>query len=233
MCGRYNIIPNATWPREFSLSAGSAARIDTIKPNYNVCPSADVPIVRYDPGSRQMKLSLAYWGLVPFWSKQRSIAYRMINARAESVAEKPAYRESFRWRRCVIPANGFFEWKRSTGSGPKQPYLFTLQAGTVFGFAGLWDCWKDPGDDGSLVSCTIMTTRANSLMQDIHDRMPVILARENYSKWLDPVFRDPGVLLRPCSSKRMRVSAVSTHVNNPRNNDIRCIQPLEGQGIHG
>lgn len=215
------------------MSAGSAARIDTIKPNYNVCPSADVPIVRYDPGSRQMELSLAYWGLVPFWSKQRSIAYRMINARAESVAEKPAYRESFRWRRCVIPANGFFEWKRSTGSGPKQPYLFTLQAGTVFGFAGLWDCWKDPGDDGSLVSCTIMTTRANSLMQDIHDRMPVILARENYSKWLDPVFRDPGVLLRPCSSKRMCVSAVSTHVNNPRNNDTRCIQPLEGQGIHG
>ena len=215
------------------MSAGSAARIDTIKPNYNVCPSADVPIVRYDPGSRQMELSLAYWGLVPFWSKQRSIAYRMINARAESVAEKPAYRESFRWRRCVIPANGFFEWKRSTGSGPKQPYLFTLQAGTVFGFAGLWDCWKDPEDDGSLVSCTIMTTRANSLMQDIHDRMPVILARENYSKWLDPVFRDPGVLLRPCSSKRMCVSAVSTHVNNPRNNDTRCIQLLEGQGIHG
>ena len=197
MCGRYNIIPDAqAWITTFGLSEEAGKTISDLAPNYNVAPSQDVPIIRINKDSRKRELALAHWGLIPFWAKNVKVGYRMINARAETVAEKPAFRAAFKKRRCLIPLNGFYEWRKS-GSA-KQPYLIRIKDVAPFALAGLWERWHNQEDDTELESCTIIVTEANQLMTPIHDRMPVILSPNNYSRWLDPDAGNVNFLLTPC-----------------------------------
>ena len=167
------------------------------------------------------------WGLVPSWAKDPSIGSRMINARGETVANKPSFRGPFRSRRCLIPADGFYEWAKGEG-GTKQPYYVTLREKRPLAFAGLWEHWEDP-DGAAIESCTIITTQANEVLADIHERMPVILHRADYDRWLDLGFQDTSKLqqlLAPYPAHQMARHAVSTFVNSPRNESAACIEPL-------
>jgi putative SOS response-associated peptidase YedK len=180
-------------------------------------------VLEGDEPARQ--LVLFKWGLVPSWAKDAKIGNSLINARAESVAEKPAFRAAFRRRRCLVVADGFYEWQR-TGS-KKQPYFIRLADDRPFAFAGLWEFWEGP-DHSALETCALITTGANELMEPIHDRMPVILAPDDYDRWLDPALQTPEQLqplLRQFPSGAMVAYPVSTHVNSPRNEDPRCIAP--------
>jgi putative SOS response-associated peptidase YedK len=168
------------------------------------------------------------WGLIPCWAKDASIGPKAINAMAETAAEKPAFRDPMRRRRCLIPADGFYEWKR-TSAKSKQPYNIGLTDGGVFAFAGLWDRWKDPAGR-EILTCTILTTSANSLVQDVHSRMPVILRPEDYDLWLDPGVTDPAKvrdLLKPFDARLMRKYPVSSAVNRVANDGPECAEEVE------
>lgn len=212
---------------------------------YNIAPTQLVPIVRLAPaggegdgaGERsapKRELVQARWGLVPFWAKDAAIGAKMINARAEGIAEKPAFRAAFRARRCLVPADGFFEW-RATPRG-KRPYWVGLKGGTsdeppLFAFAGLWERWTKAPDGAPLESCTIVTTEANALLRPIHGRMPVIVAPADYASWLDPAAPLQGALelLKPYPAEAMTLHPVSTRVNSVRFDDALCIAPEDGQ----
>ncbi len=192
---------------------------------YNIAPTQAVAVVRIAPDTSVRQWQLVRWGLVPSWAKDASIGSRMINARAETVAGKPSFRTSFRRRRCLVPADGYFEWQK-TGQG-KQPYYIRMRDDRPFAMAGLWESWLNPATNEPLLSCTIITTQANELTQPIHDRMPVILAAADYEMWLDPQPPDPerlGALLRPCDSATLRADPVDTYVNSPRNDGPRCVE---------
>jgi putative SOS response-associated peptidase YedK len=164
--------------------------------------------------------------LIPSWAKDKKIDARLINARADTVADKPSFRSAFKSRRCLIPADGFFEWQKA--GSKKQPYYVTLRGGGPFAFAGLWERWHD--EEGDVQSCSIVTTDANELMRPLHDRMPVILDPKDYAAWLDPAPQPKEELLamlRPFQSEAMQAVPVSTTVNNPQNQGPRCIEPLE------
>jgi putative SOS response-associated peptidase YedK len=170
------------------------------------------------------------WGLIPFWAKDPAIGYKTINARSETASELPAFREALRKRRCLVPADGFYEWQK-TGK-TKQPYCFTLADDHLFAFAGLWERWRDPKDaEGKPIeTCSILTTTANRLLEGIHDRMPVILRPEDYERWLDPGeerIESLKELLQPFDSTRMKRFPVSTRVNNVNNDDAECAAPVE------
>jgi len=173
------------------------------------------------------KLSLLRWGLIPSWATDPSVSAGMINARSETAAVKPAFREALASRRCLIPADGFYEWQRNGKT--KQPYCFDIGDGELFAFAGLWDRWTNRQRE-VVESCTILTTTPNPLLADIHDRMPVILNLKNYDLWLDPAFRDTtsvSEMLRPFDPALMRRYPVSTRVNHVVNDDAECAKPLE------
>jgi putative SOS response-associated peptidase YedK len=174
MCGRYRLSAVERIEERFE-----AEQTEELHPRYNIAPTQPVPVVRQQDGRRTV--SLFRWGLVPYWAKDVSIGSRMINARCESVLEKPAFRSCFAKRRCLIPADGFYEWLKA--SPKKRPFHFRMKDDSLFAFAGLWDCWNPPSDT-PVESCTILTTAANSLVADLHDRMPVILPREHYAAWL-------------------------------------------------
>jgi putative SOS response-associated peptidase YedK len=166
------------------------------------------------------------WGLIPFWAKDESIGYKMINARAETVAEKPAYRKAFEQRRCLVLADGFYEWKKVDGG--KVPHRFVVGNKEPFAFAGLWERWWRPDGEG-LQTFTIITTEPNELAREVHNRMPVILAPEHYEKWLDSQFNDVTTLrsmLTPFPASRMKCHAVSPYVSNARNEGPQCIVPV-------
>jgi len=225
MCGRYTIIPNAeTWPKAFGLSGDAAHQISILSPNYNVAPTQNVPILRDNSDTGERELAFARWGLIPSWAKDVKFSYRTINARAETVAEKPSFRAAFRKRRCLIPASGFYEW-RKVGSG-KQPYLIQMEDESPMAFAGLWETWHNPEDESIVQSCTIIVTDANETMKPIHDRMPVILNSDDYGRWLDPTAGNGKSLLNPCPSDWLASYPVSTYVNSPKNNDRKCIEPI-------
>ena len=177
------------------------------------------------------------WGLIPYWAKDASFGANTINAVAETAAEKPAFREAMRRRRCLIPADGFYEWKQ-TGPRQKQPYSIGMADDGLFAFAGLWDQWRDAGGGGRVIeSCTILTTEANPLLREIHPRMPVILKPEDYDRWLDPGITDPrrvGDLLRPFDARAMKAWPVSSAVNRVENDGPECVAeaeaPKEEQG---
>lgn len=197
--------------------------LEPLQPRFNIAPTQPVAVVRFGPGARQ--LAWLKWGLVPSWARDASIGNRLINARAESVADKPAFRTAFRRRRCLVLADGFYEWRRS--GAKKQPFFIRLRDDRPFAFAGLWESWEG-ADHSSLETCTILTTGPNELMKPIHDRMPVILASDDYEHWLDPAVQEPeqlAPLLRPYPSDAMLALAVGTHVNNPRNDGPECIVP--------
>ena len=209
-------------------------------PNYNTAPTTEVFVVHDDGSTR--RLDAFRWGLVPFWAKDISVGSRMINARAETVGEKPAYRKALERRRCIVPADGFYEWKKEPGSKKKQPYFIHRPDGEPFAFAGLWEVWKGPkdrdrsGDEGSgelpppepLRTCTIITTSANEKMSELHDRMPVILPRSAWDEWLSPEVDDTellGRLLVPAPSEIIAFHPVSTEVNNVRNKGEHLVEP--------
>ncbi len=221
MCGRY--VLKATLP-EIARMHGMDVDL-ALEPSYNIAPTSPVPACRMEePNNKQ--LALMHWGLIPHWAKKPDSSYRMINARAETVAEKPAFRSAFRHRRCLIPADGYYEWKSMEGR--KQPYFFSMKDGNPFCFAGLWERWQ-PADGDAIESCTIITTAANSLGSDIHHRMPVILEQDDYEKWLDPRTTEASKLLpllQPFAPRAMSVYPVSTLVNNARVDEPRCITPL-------
>lgn len=225
MCGRYALTSSA---EVLANLFDAAVRVDLVE-RYNIAPTQPVPIVRQDRRGRRT-IDLVRWGLVPSWAKDVSIGSRMINARSETVAEKPGYRGAFRYRRCLIPADGFYEWKApKTGKGPKQPHLIRMADEAPFAMAGLWETWSD-ANGNELDSCVILTTSANEMIAPIHERMPVILAKEDYATWLDPNLDTPEAmekiipLLQPFPAEQMIAQPVSTRVNNARNDDRGCME---------
>ncbi len=220
MCGRYNLILDANALIDFF---GLVNRL-TWRPRYNIAPSQDVPAIRLDAKGRLG--GRLHWGLIPHWAKDERFGCRTINARAETVAEKPAFREAFRRRRCLIPATGFYEWRHENGH--KQPYHLRVKNAGVFAFAGLWEVWNRP-DGRELKSCTIIVTDANAVVRPVHDRMPVILAPRDYDAWMDPGQRNVEALkslLRPRPADRTEAWAVSGRVGKPANDDPSLIAPL-------
>lgn len=202
------------------------AYVPTLEPRYNIAPTQLVPTVLRKPEHSDRRLELLRWGLIPSWAKEPAIGARLINARAETVTEKPSFRAAFRHRRCLVVADGFYEWQRQERK--KQPFYFRLQDGQPFAFAGLWEHWEAP-DGQTIESCTILTTEANEVLRPIHDRMPVILEPKDYDLWLEPAVQKPDLLqqlLRPYRSEAMTCYAVSTKVNNPANNSPECINSL-------
>ena len=218
MCGRYALHAH---PDVVALQFGLSA-VPQFRPRYNIAPTQAAPVVRLDAQQRR-ELALLRWGLVPSWAKDPSMGARMINARAETVAEKPAYRNAFRRRRCLVPADGYYEWKAEAGR--KQPYLLLLESGEPFAMAGLWEQWRSA--EGELAETyAILTTEAAGTAKRVHERMPVILAPRDYESWL--VGADPGALLKPCTELAFAARPVSTRVNNPRNDDPQCLEEAKG-----
>jgi len=201
-------------------------------PSYNVAPQSTQPVVRVGRDSGGREAALLRWGLVPFWAKDAKMAYSTINARAEEVASKPAYREALKKRRCLVPADAFYEWQR-LDSKTKRPFAFALKSGEPYAFAGLWESWRPKDENNAdavaLETFTILTTDPNPLMEPVHNRMPVILAPKDYDRWLDPgdQARPPVDLLRPYPAERMRAWPVSDRVGNVRNNEPALLEPLE------
>ncbi len=196
-------------------------------PRYNVAPGQEIAVLRHAANRPARLLSTMRWGLVPSWSNDPSTGYKTINARAETVATMPAFREPFRLRRCLITADGFYEWKRA--GKDKLPFCFTLTDETVFGFAGVWDHWKTPQGQW-LDTCSIITTKPNELVRDIHDRMPVILTPDAYDVWLDPGFTkvtELQPLLEPYPAEAMRRYRVSQRVNQVKNDDPGCAAEID------
>jgi putative SOS response-associated peptidase YedK len=224
MCGRYTLTtPAPKLAEHFQLDT-----VPNLTPRYNIAPTQLVAIVRaVPPGKRE--LTLARWGLVPSWAADVKIGNRLLNARAETVADKPAFRNAFRGRRCLIPADGFYEWQPLAGR-KKQPYHIRLKDAEPFALAGLWERWTSP-DGSPLESCTILTTEANDLARPIHDRMPVILPPEAYDLWLDLGMRDVHLLqtcMRPYLAEAMVAVPVGPGVGNARFDDPQCLTPLAG-----
>jgi putative SOS response-associated peptidase YedK len=221
MCGRFALIVDASVLADvFDVDPPRELR-----PRFNIAPTQTIPIVRAgkDPAR---ECSMVRWGLVPSWAKDEKIGARMINARGETVAEKPSFRSAVKSRRCLIPADGFYEWVR-TDSG-KQPHFIHFADGRPFAFAGLWERWHK-GEGGPLDTCTIITTTPNELIAELHDRMPVILSPARFEEWLEPAPMSPERLqevLAPHPSEEMEAYPVSTYVNKPINDGPDCIAPL-------
>lgn len=197
-------------------------------PSFNVAPQTLQPVVRLDEDTGERQLTIMRWGLVPFWSKDGKMAYSTINAKAETITTSPAFREAMKRRRCLVPADWFYEWQKLE-AGKKQPFAILLGAGNPFAFAGLWDRWKDKVSGQTLETFTIVTTDANELMEPLHTRMPVILRPKDYDRWLEPgeSSQPPIDLLRPYDAGEMKCWKVSARVGNVRNNDEACAEPLK------
>ena len=220
MCGRFYLdAPDELVMSYFGLDDGIH-----LAPRYNITPSQDIAIVRSAEQGRE--LATARWGLVPAWSKDEKTRYSTINARADSVAEKPAYRSAFRRRRCLVPASGFYEWRKQQNG--KQPYRIGMADNSVMALAGLWEHWE--GEGKSFDSCSIIVTEANELIDSIHHRMPVIFNRDQFDQWLDPYNQDIPQLqamLGPYPGEKMSLWPVSRRVNSPANDDPACIEAVE------
>jgi putative SOS response-associated peptidase YedK len=218
MCGRYTLrTPVETLVERFEINEYPSS----ITPSYNIAPSQGVAAVIAENGKR--KLEMLHWGLIPSWAKDPEVGNKMINARAETVAEKPSYRKAFKERRCLILADGFYEWQK-TDSG-KQPFYIRMEDESPFAFAGLWESWQNGRE---IRSCTIITTSPNEVAAQVHNRMPVILHPQDYEMWLDPDFdeREPlTTLLKPFPAEAMEAYPVSRKVNRPANNDPEVIEP--------
>ena len=220
MCGRYSITGN---PAHIGTRLG--IHLDAVAPRYNVAPTQTAPVILHTSPASPPAMRMLRWGLVPFWAKDLSIGNRMINARCETVAEKPSFRRSFKSRRCLVLADGFYEWQKQ--GTIKQPWRFHLQSGAAFAFAGLWDCWHADQDDETL-SFTILTTTPNDLTRRVHDRMPVILQEAEYLPWLNPTTSPAKLIpmLDPYPAGEMTGQPVSRSVNSPKNDNPECIVPL-------
>jgi len=225
MCGRFTL---RLAPQELQ-SFFDLVRTDGFKPRYNIAPTQNISAIRQTDEGRIG--SLMHWGLIPSWAKDRKMAARMINARGETASQKPSFRTPFKHQRCLIPADGIYEWKE-TGERYKQPYHITVGEEEPFAMAGLWTDWTDPESGEVIESCTIITTAANSVMRDLHERMPVILPRESWDVWLDAGQPSETTdqkalesLLIPYSDDQMQYRPVSRLVSSPRNETPECLNP--------
>jgi putative SOS response-associated peptidase YedK len=217
MCGRFTLFSS---PRELQRFFGTPPPSFEILPNYNVAPTQDIPVIIQHEDGRHIKKR--HWGLVPVWAKEKAIACKMINARVETITSKPAFRAAIKQRRCLIPANGFYEWSGKAGN--KQPYYFHSASGEPLAFAGLWEVWMDKDavpEPSPYKSCTIITTDASDSVRDVHDRMPLILKPEAYDEWLNLETNDPGKIekiLKDGCVKELKRYPVSKLVNLVGNN---------------
>lgn len=222
MCGRFTLTID---PAQAADIFTGYAFPNQFAPRFNIAPSQPILAIPND-GKRQADFFL--WGLIPAWAKDPSIAHKLINARGETLAEKPSFRGSFKYKRCLIPADGFYEWKTETSIKTKTPHYIHLQDHKPFAFAGLWDEWNSPSGD-SIRTCVIITTQPNEFMSTLHNRMPVILNQKDYADWLDPAPRTPESLLRliePFPADQMTAHPVSTLVNNPKTERAELILPI-------
>jgi putative SOS response-associated peptidase YedK len=224
MCGRYRL------SRRKQIIEGHFDSVpweDNWKPRYNIAPTQPVPVIRQNPKQPVRQLSLMKWGLIPNWAKDPSIATGTINAKSETAATKPAFRDPLKSRRCLIPADGFYEWARTGKS--KQPFCFEVDNGRLFAFAGLWERWRDPSGQW-VKSCSILTTTPNAVTSAVHDRMPVILAPDSYDLWLGPGMQNVAAiseLLKPYDARLMRSYPISSRINHVANDDEECSRPVE------
>jgi putative SOS response-associated peptidase YedK len=220
MCGRFAQRNDPKrLAREFKV-----AEMPNIEARYNIAPTQNILIIRQVESDREA--AMLKWGLIPSWAKDISIGAKLINARSETVADKPSFREAFKKRRCIIPADGFYEWQRREGK--KQPFFFQMRDERPFGFAGLWEGWQGVGGE-AIESCTILTTEANEVLQPIHDRMPVILHSDDYELWLDEDVRKREMLkdlLRPYPAEEMISHPVSIAINSPSNQGAKLIERM-------
>jgi|SRR5205807_3257960 len=228
MCGRYTL----KTPVELLSEMFQFPEVIPLKPRYNIAPSQDVAVLRQSLDDLERKLAMLRWGLIPVWTKDLKKARAPINAKAETVAELPSFRDAFRKRRCLILADGFYEWKEE--GSRKQPVYIRMKDEEPFAFAGLWEHWEDK--DGMVIeSCTLLTTEPNELLKPVHNRMPVILDSTDYKQWLDPDIQDVTrlkPLLRPYPPDEMTWYPVNLRVNNPKHDDPFCIEPLPEEHRH-
>ncbi len=224
MCGRFTLTAD---PNDLREAFPWLNIPQNPTPRYNVAPTQPVAVI---PNDGKQTLDYYIWGLVPFWAKDPSIGSRMINARSETLMEKPSFKSAFKRKRCLIPATGFYEWKAVEGQKTKTPMYIQLKTGKPFAFAGLWDRWEST-EGSTILSCTIITTRPNELVGQIHNRMPVILHPENYSLWLEtgePPLESLNQLLQPYPETEMQAYEVSRLVNKPDVDNPSLIDPLVG-----
>jgi putative SOS response-associated peptidase YedK len=219
MCGRYALAS----PPEVIAERFNLLWVREVPAHYNIAPSQTIPVVRATEQGRE--LALLKWGLIPSWAKDAAIGTKLINARAETLADKPAFRNAFRRRHCLVPADAFYEWKAIAGR--RQPYSIRMADKKLFGMAGLWEHWVNPAGE-TVETCTIITVNANELVGKLHDRMPLIIQPSDYGAWLDAA--NPGArdLLKPFPAKLMSYYPVSMRVNSVRNDDAECMEPVEG-----
>ena len=236
MCGRMVLTRTAHELGEIFDAEPDAPDCE-LGPRYNVAPSQDVLALRGGSGGGRA-LARLHWGLIPSWARERAVGYRMINARSETAAEKPSFRKALRARRCIVPADGFYEWQSPSeedprfGNRPKRkptkiPHFFRNPAGRTLAIAGLWESWTDTGTGEVVESCTLLTTEANDDVRPVHHRMPVFLDAKDYAVWLDPDLSDIEplqALMVPAPDGLLEATRVSVWVNNPRNEDARCIE---------
>ena len=222
MCGRFTLVA----PGDAIAELFNLAEAPDISPRYNIAPTQPVAGIRISQADKARELTYFHWGLIPRWAKDPTIGSRMINARSETAAEKPSFRAAMRYRRCLIPSDGFYEWKKVNGR--KQPMRIQIASGGVFAIAGLWEHWQS-SDGSEIESCTLLTTNPNEKLQPIHNRMPVIIRPDDFDLWLNPAVQDPAAvqhLLGPYPAEDIDYYPVSTYVNSPHNEDPTCIEPL-------
>lgn len=222
MCGRFS----QTATPEIIIEQFGVNDSPLFQPRYNIAPSQSIAAIRIEPDTTTRKLVMLRWGLIPSWAKDAKIGNQCINAKAETVAEKPSFRSAFKKRRCLVVATGFYEWQ--VQGARKQPMWIGLRSKRPFAFAGLWEHWK-PAEGEPIDTCTIITTEPNDIMAPIHNRMPVILTPTSYDQWLDPTFQKIETLnglLRPYQSEELTAYPVSTLVNNPRHDTPQCLEPV-------
>jgi putative SOS response-associated peptidase YedK len=223
MCGRYTL----STPGDVLAEIFETPPTPELAPRFNIAPTQEVAAVRLRSGSAERERVLLRWGLIPSWADDPGIGNRLINARSETVAEKPSFRSAFKRQRCLVLADGYYEWQKQA-DGTKQPFYFRLSGGEAFAFAGLWERWRR--DEEEIGSCTLLTTAPNALAATVHDRMPVILPTEAYALWLDPKVQDRArleALLVAFPAERMEALPVSRYVNNPLHEGPRCLAPID------
>jgi len=226
MCGR---VIQSSSPLRYAFVDGMNvrdSRVSNYPPRWNAAPSQELLVIRRNHRTGEVSLDPLRWGLIPYWCKDPAGGHKPINAKAETVGRLPTFREAYRKRRCIVPVDGFFEWQASKGQRAKQPYAIAMQDDSPFGIAGLWENWKDPVSGEWVRTFAVIVTDANSLVAEIHDRMPVILSPADYERWLgeEP---DPHDLLRPFPAETMKMWPISTRVNKPENDDPFILERVE------
>lgn len=221
MCGRFALkTPTAQLASRFKLD-----EVVEVTPRFNISPGTDIPAIRYSPEGKRV-MHLLRWGLVPHWAKDPSIGAKLSNARGETVADKPSFREAFKHRRCLVPADGFYEWKAE--GKQKKPYFFSLKSGEPFALGGLWESWRTP-DGGILRTCCLITTQPNEIMLPVHDRMPVIVSPDQYEAWLTGEPDDALALVKPYPNGEMQAWAVSKRVSRSGEEGDDLIRPADNE----